>query len=553
MFFFLLIVVLLSSYFYSLSMTSPPAVYPVTSVWRSLVLNIDDNPPFSGLTDYGYTCRYNREIKKRGRVPMTLTTNGHSESSSHRSTSQLADNQHNGNSPSPPPTTSPDASARLDYVRRQGTGLETISRPQPVAENGSQPLHDPHPGYHPSLLGQESSQPPPAHSSALPQPFLSPTGYEPHAHLQLSSILDSSAEPSHIFPRSHESPRGLPAVSGSDSSIGYPSPAHGLPVHQNSVPTPHHRDSFGASMAHAHDRASISTSAGRAGSLSEFQHFNSLYKAPSTECRYRFLDPVLPYLKGIIPASVAADLLDVYLTEPGSSLFRCASPYILTRIFRKKSILDETHPRQTTPALLATMLWCAAQTADIVLLQVPGSRSRITNALYDLATTLISDRDPDRWRRIHGGLRVETDQPPSHFPFSSTMPTTTETNEPAGVIDDVLTFVLLSIAVSGGDFKSDCFKWWSKVIRLTISLKLNREDERCLATVSPCANPLCSCRREQEEETLATIEAREERRRVFWLIYCLDRHLCLSFNTVLDIPDSICEVYGRSFPDSPKV
>ncbi len=128
----------------------------------------------------------------------------------------------------------------------------------------------------------------------------------------------------------------------------------------------------------------------------------SLYSAPSADCRYRCLDPVLPYLRDIIPASVACDLLDVYLTEPGSSLFRCASPYILTRIFRRASLLHPARPRPTTAALLATMLWCAAQTADIVLLHVPGSRARITNALYALATALVAQRDPDRWRRIHG-------------------------------------------------------------------------------------------------------------------------------------------------------
>jgi hypothetical protein len=113
------------------------------------------------------------------------------------------------------------------------------------------------------------------------------------------------------------------------------------------------------------------------------------------------------------------------------------------------------------------------------------------------------------------------------------------------VIDDVLTFILLSIAVSGGDFKTDCLKWWNKAIRLALSLKLNREDERCSASVSPCANPLCTCRREQEFESAANAEAREERRRVFWMIYCLDRHLALSFNTVLSIPDSYCEIYSK--------
>lgn len=145
-------------------------------------------------------------------------------------------------------------------------------------------------------------------------------------------------------------------------------------------------------------------------------------------------------------------------------------------------------------------------------------------------------------------MRVDSDQPQSGFQFPETKPLLTARNEPAGVIDDVLTFILLSIAVSGGDFKSDCFKWWSKAVRLAISLELNREDERCSAVVSPCANPLCSCKREQETLSMSVTEAREERRRVFWLLYCLDRHLALSFNRVLDIPDSYCEIYGTSSP-----
>lgn len=470
---------------------------------------------------------------------MSLAASGPPEASG-RSNSLVADNLQDRQSHSSP-LTPPDGSAAPEYARQNVLGLTTINKTQEPKENvrlGSHPAATAHP---------QPSQATPTLSSAPTAPYLSPTGYAaPHAHLQLSSLLDPSAESSHILPRSHGSPPGLPAVSGSESSAGYPSPANGILNHQHPAPTAHHRSSFSTSMVQSHDRGSFSTTNGREGSITELHGLNSLYKAPSSDCRYRLLDPVLPYLRDIIPGSVAADLLDVYLTEPGSSLFRCASPYILTRIFRKKSMLHETHPRPTTPALLATMLWCAAQTADIVLLHVPGSRAKITNALYDLATSLISERDPDRWRRAHGGLRFESDQPhPLQFGYSSALPTTTETNEPGGLLDDVLTFVLLSIAVSGGDFKSDCFKWWSKAIRLMTALKLNREDERCLATVSPCANPLCSCRRDLEGESLARAEAREERRRVFWLIYCLDRHLSLSFNTVPDIPDSYCQVYSK--------
>lgn len=125
-------------------------------------------------------------------------------------------------------------------------------------------------------------------------------------------------------------------------------------------------------------------------------------KAPTDDCHYKFLYPVLPYIRNIIPASVACDLLDIFLTDPGSSLFRGSSPYILTRIFRRRSITHPTHPRVTTPALLATILWCVAQTADVMLLHVPGSRAKIVNELYDVATSLVSERDPDGWRRIHG-------------------------------------------------------------------------------------------------------------------------------------------------------
>ena len=144
-----------------------------------------------------------------------------------------------------------------------------------------------------------------------------------------------------------------------------------------------------------------------------------------------------------------------------------------------------------------------------------------------------------------GGLRPEHEVAHPSQRGQATLSALTPANEPAGVIDDVLTFILLSIAVSGGDFKSDCKKWWSKATRLALSLRLNREDEQCSASVSPCANPLCSCRREQNDHSVASIEAREERRRVFWLLYSLDRHLALSFNSALSIPDSYCEVYGK--------
>ncbi|KAJ9155719.1 Transcriptional activator xlnR [Pleurostoma richardsiae] len=498
----------------------------------------DGEFPCRRCEDYGYTCRYNREIKKRGRVPTALVNHSsvQSDSSQSGAPQSIKDQQPGPVSPSPP-LRSPDA------------GLGHVHFVQPQARQC--PAPDDEVTTQAAVVATQSV----STTTANPAPYLTSPGFTgPNQPLQLAAILDPSAE-QQMSRAPQESPSHVTAVQGrindaevavvSDDSIGYPSPANGISATQRPVNGHHHHHgSFGNFVPRQPDRGSFSTSTAPEGSIPEVQRVNSLYQAPSSDCRYRCLDPVLPYIRDIIPAAVACDLLDVYFTEPGSSLFRCASPYILTRIFRKKSLLRPLNPRPMTPALLATMLWCSAQTADIVLLHVPGSRAKICNSLYELATSLISDRDPDKWRRIHGGLRVESDQQQSQYSYLTTLPNITALNEPAGVIDDVLTFILLSIAVSGGDFKSDCFKWWSKAVRLALALQLHREDEHCPARMSPCVNPLCSCRREQESLTLASAELREERRRVFWLLYCLDRHLALSFNTVLCIPDSYCEIYA---------
>src|SRR6202021_401451 len=57
--------------------------------------------------------------------------------------------------------------------------------------------------------------------------------------------------------------------------------------------------------------------------------------SPGRDCRYPVLQPLIPYISTIIPTREACDLLDLYFTEPSTSLFECASPYVLTQIFRK--------------------------------------------------------------------------------------------------------------------------------------------------------------------------------------------------------------------------
>ncbi|KAI8649518.1 Fungal-trans domain-containing protein [Fusarium keratoplasticum] len=193
-------------------------------------------------------------------------------------------------------------------------------------------------------------------------------------------------------------------------------------------------------------------------------------------------------LEGIIDADLACELLELYFVEPGGSLFRCSSPYVLVHVLRKESLLRSTNPRRSTPALLVTMLWVSAQTVESSLFLLPGQKSRVCEGLRKLMMGLIQDRDRDLWNRTTDGPLVKDFKFPASadatfgslhqtnphdydYQFSST-----SASPPMPLIDDVLMFVLLTIVVSGGDFKTDCIRWWNKALRLSNNMCLNRED-----------------------------------------------------------------------------
>lgn len=278
-------------------------------------------------------------------------------------------------------------------------------------------------------------------------------------------------------------------------------------------------------------------------------------------CRYRCLEPLLPYIQDIVPPWLACDLLDNYFNEPGASFFHCASPYVLTPIVRKASLLRADGCRPTTLALLSTMLWCSLQATDDNVIHTPGSRSQMSTALYEVSVALVADRDPDHWRRTHGKSKAVlqrrqfADQM-SAGPMREFEALRTSTQEPSrssfgsqtdrATIDDVLTFAMLSIGVSGSDFKLDSLKWWSKAVRLAFRLGLNKEDESLDGRRSSHCTPWSSHQDTRPLPPVQSLEVKEERRRVFWLLYALDRHLALSFNSTLSIADSACLVLSMS-------
>lgn len=281
--------------------------------------------------------------------------------------------------------------------------------------------------------------------------------------------------------------------------------------------------------------------------------------------RYPVLQPIISKLKCVIPISLACDLLDLYFTSFSSAQMHPFSPYLLGFIFRKKSFLHPTHPRQCSSALLASMLWVSAQTSDAPFLASPPSaRGPICQKLLELTVGLLRPL-------IHGpgidvsisfgtnlianGVSLSGLGVPSNGDHMS------DGDGPTATLDDIATYFHLATVVSASECKAASLRWWNAAWSLARELKLGRElppnpppsrprsshpddvdadgdvdidmgDQRRSRSMS--AHPL------NTPPGTYTEEEREERRRMWWLLYTVDRHLALAYNKPLFLLDAEC-------------
>ncbi|KAL4744413.1 hypothetical protein BDW72DRAFT_212682 [Aspergillus terricola var. indicus] len=252
-----------------------------------------------------------------------------------------------------------------------------------------------------------------------------------------------------------------------------------------------------------------------------------VYSIPS--CRYPCLNPVLPLLQGIMTAEDACELLDIYFADPeaGGSISGC--PYVLSPIIRMQSLLRETNPRPVSPALLMIILWCVSHTANLGIFPDSSTRVRVTQRLYFLSMKLLRTRDCESWHQAAGEWVPLSDMP-LYGTSVDTNPSVVCDGKVEQGVDDVLSYVLLTCVVSATEFKDECLKWWNKAVRLV--KRLGFHSEARIAENTPS----------WQQMSLTAREEHEERRRVFWLVYSLDRHLALSFNEPLHILDPECQV-----------
>jgi hypothetical protein len=290
----------------------------------------------------------------------------------------------------------------------------------------------------------------------------------------------------------------------------------------------------------------------------QYQQHVTHHNFPSN-LRYPVLQPLIPHLGNIIPISLACDLLDLYFASSSSALMHPTSPYVLGYVFRKHSILHPTKPRQCTPALLASMLWVIAQTSDAAFLTAPpSSRGRICQRLLELTVGLLKPL-------IHGPAGTETSPNFSNTVINGValgglgvaMPGSVgsgglngETGGAfgaAGTLDDVVTYIHLATVVSASEYKGASLRWWNAAWSLARELKLGRElPQNPMPQQSGEVVNDVDAEGEADDDVpnqsgMITEEEREERRRIWWLVYTVDRHLALCYNRPLFLLDIECD------------
>ncbi|ROT42169.1 transcriptional activator xlnR [Sodiomyces alkalinus F11] len=272
------------------------------------------------------------------------------------------------------------------------------------------------------------------------------------------------------------------------------------------------------------------------------------------QLRYPVLEPLIPHLGNIIPISLACDLIDLYFASSSSAQMHPMSPYVLGYVFRKRSFLHPTKPRQCQPALLASMLWVSAQTSDAPFLtSVPSARGKICQKLLELTVGLLKplihtptgEGSPAPSPVVDGvalgGLGVA-------LPGSMSMDALSGESGAfgaAGKLDDVITYIHLATVVSASEYKGASIRWWNAAWSLARELKLGRElppspASMCNGPDGSSGDPDGPLTTGATTPGVITEEQREERRRIWWLTYIVDRHLALCYNRPLFLLDIEC-------------
>lgn len=547
----------------------------------------DGQHPCAHCVEFGLTCEYARERKKRGKA-----------SRKDIEAQQASAAAGEGSSPKSDAGRPPEDAAIAPRPQIEKGNANGLKRKRPSADFQQPQLRPPRsnsmtsqPRMHP-MLGRPNMEPSGGgvpgigipHTNGMQQRPLPhdhtalPTPRDPVAPMHESrsmsvgmgeygsiddyhrSILHTGAGTSvaghNIL---HSGPGGMPhsmiqggTITGyGDSPYGVPSPNS----QQGMADHPYHIS--GSPMSANFLRQS--PIAGSPGWLSLPSPTGALYphmqpQPPSQTLRYPVLRPLLPHISAIIPIGLACDLLDLYFASTSQAFIQPQSPYVVGYVFRKRSFLRSVSPRPCSPALLASMLWVAAQTSESAFLtSAPSARGKTCQKLLDLTVSLLKPlvHTPMDGSQAYGDNTVINGV--ALGGFGVTLPGQAhgmEDGNPgaSAALDDVATYIHLATVVSASEYKAASLRWWNAAWSLAREMKLGRElppnpenpdgpEAEAKATGEASTNGT----HPTNQPGYVSEEEREERRRIWWLLYSVDRHLSLCYNKPLFLLDVECE------------
>ncbi|KIA75649.1 hypothetical protein HK57_00581 [Aspergillus ustus] len=272
------------------------------------------------------------------------------------------------------------------------------------------------------------------------------------------------------------------------------------------------------------------------------------------DLKYPVLRPLIPFVAAALPVKLLCDLLDVYFTSASPTHVHPVCNHIHCYILRKASFLDTVAPRPSSSALLASMLWIAALDNGVFSLPIsPPQRQKICRSLGDLARSLLKpwNQNPVNYRGADGDTH-------GHL-------------ESASSLDEVIAYIHIASIISSSEQKGASMRWWHTAFSLARELKLNQEITAISDMDSPSWTPRpsvnfhssiinvaddsltlsrlygvrssslnCACTQDAVLHRANTEEHREERRRTWWLLYIMNRHLALCYNCPLALLDAEC-------------
>ena len=277
---------------------------------------------------------------------------------------------------------------------------------------------------------------------------------------------------------------------------------------------------------------------------------------PESLCTFRYpvLQPLLPHLDPLVPPSLACELLESYFSSTTTSHSRPSCPYLPGFVFQKNAFLRSTQPRVSTPALLASMLWIAAQTSDAPFLASHISvRELVCQKLLEITLGLLKkggDYNSARQSIPPNPIATLSNKRASAESTTVTDQQHRGASMASGTLDDVVTYLHLVSVISATEHKNTSLQWWNAASSLAQDLGLYSEASSHLglflggdqATSSGFDAALYQQgAAKQEDFSLNEHERMEERQRTFWMMHMLDRHLALCTSRPIFFLSKDCE------------